>query len=962
MNETRLALTAIMLSKHRCPTSLLLAFALGFALCGLAACGTARTASIPVSQLQDSLRQKNGAPSDSSQSRTAVDSLENFPSSDTLRNAIALRDSTKLDSTKSDSSKKSPAGLEDVVRYTSPDSVIYDLKAKRMYLYGDGSQISYQEFKLVAPAVAVNTDSSTLTAQSHFDSLGKLTSQPVFRDAGGEYVASSMAYNFKTKRGKVSVATTKIDEGYYSGEKIKRMEDGSLNIEDGRYTTCNHNPPHYYFYAKQMKIVPKDRIFARPIVLYIEGVPLFALPFIFFPSQSGRASGIIVPRYGFDTFKGYYLAQGGYYWAIDDYSDFKIDGDWGTRGSYRVGSRFNYAKRYDYTGAIDAEFERLFFNESTDPDFSQTDRWTIGILHSQIFDPTLDANLNLRFNGGNQFSLNSISGYSIVNQDVTSNASINKRFNENTSLSFGYTRTQRLTDQSAGQSFALTFFTGQLFPFKRKGGTGQSFAEKLIISPASTSLNFSTQDAPTASSNTSSFGTGVSLAYQQQFSTEFQANISASVSASGQLQHTSPASDLSGIGLVYPLAISGTAFRYFNFGASVSVNQFIVDRTAEKFYNPVDSTVVTRFTKGSTGFATYGFNFGLSSRIYGIANTEWLENLVGIKAFRHVLEPNISYQYTPDFSTDGYGFFRTYIDSAGTAVKYSKFEGALYSPGASAVQNLAVSLSNRFDVKVRTEDTTRAIDDPQRNERVYQFLNVNLSSGYNFGATAFNLAPLNLSATSNTLAPYLNLSGSVTFDFYSYDSVGTRINRYLLDDGRGLARLTSFDLNFSTSLQGQKQSNPDRLTSPQDSLRVEEEKIRRKALGLPPTDFSTLAGDGAVDFDVPWQLSAGVNIRSTQPNPLVPATVVATANANASFSPTPNWKISANGGYSFTDRQFTFPTIYVSRDLHCWEMSFQWTPVGLYRSYFFSIGLKAPQLRDIKLERRETPVDLFQTR
>lgn len=953
-----------------------------FAAMLLAACGSSRPIAAPVptdtliSSTGSQARNGEGAARGKFLIATKRDSLSQpYTLSRTSSDSLSQRDSLSggegrrgvatLDSTAKKDSLSAPrndGALDTTITYSARDSVVYDLTGKRMYLYGDG-KISYQEFRLVAPDIEVNTEENTLSAKSDYDSTGKPLHQTAFRDAGGEYVAEKMTYNFKTKRGKIALASTKIDDGYYRGAKIKRTEDGALFVEDGIYTTCNHPVPHYYFYARQMKIVPGDRIFARPIVLYIEGVPLFALPFIFFPSQSGRTSGVVVPRYGFDLFKGYYLAQGGYYWAISDYMDLLVDGDWGTRGSWRLGSRFQYNKRYEFNGTLSGYFEKLFFNEDTDLDFRSQENWDIALQHSQEFDPTFSANLNLRFHGGNIFSLNTTNPIDIISQDVSSSASLTKTFAEGQrSLSLSYARSQNLQTNDIGQNATLNLYQGQFFPFRQRRGGGDAFLEKIGLAP-SANLNVATQNRTDFFSTSLGFSTGFSIAVQQIFSPDFQATFTQGFTLSANTLHISPVSDLSGATLNTPFSINGTALRYLIYSASLGLTQNYVDRTVSKFYDESTRSVQTVVNKGFAQFSTYNLTASLQTRLYGIANTTWLEELTGIKSFRHTFVPSVSYTYTPDFSAERFGYFAFYTDSLGQRIKYNRYEGASLLPPAGESQSMSVSIQNIFDAKVRTLDTTKAIDDPLRNEKVIaSFLNVGLSSSYNFAAEQFRLAPLNISASSNTLSPYLSLSASAVYDFYSFDSLGTRINRFLASDKGYPARLTSLNLQLSSSLRGERKSNPDRLTSASDSIRIAVEDSLRRLSGLFINDQGRNAANNVTDFDIPWQLTVNANISVNNQNPVAPSVIDATLFGTLGVSPTPNWRVDLNGGYSFRDRRFTFPTISVSRDLHCWQMSFQWTPVGTFRSYFFTINLKAPQLRDIRVERRDAPRDYFPAR
>lgn len=856
--------------------------------------------------------------------------------------------------------KKEEGDLDTSIVYSARDSVVYDLKGKMIYLHGDG-KIDYQDFNLKAPEISINLETSTLDAQTAYDSLVSKAVTPRFRDKTGEYVAGKMAYNFKTKRGRTSEVFTQIEEGYYHGEKIKRSETGELYVEGGRYTTCNHPDPHYWFYGSKMKIIPGDRIFARPLVLYVEGVPLFALPFMFFPTSSGQSSGIVIPRYGYDNKIGYNISQGGYYWYINDYMDWLNEGDISFNGSWRLRSRFRYAERYNYRGSISAEFQRQFQNEEGDPDYTESKGWNVSFDHVQDFDPSTKLKLNLQFASQNltAYNLNSFNPTDIISQQATSYASFTKTFAEGQrSLDLSYQRTQRLDVKNLSQSFSLSLYQGQFYPFKEKRSVGDGLLEKISIVPSgSVTGSFNNTDLTSTANWTAN--TNLKLQLQQTFSPNFQATFSQSLNTTGQLQHTSPSTDLSGIRISMPLAMQSTVFKYFNFNPSVTVNKFFVDRTVAKTFNPVDSSVTTTTQRGLADFTTYSLQASLQTRLYGTVQTGILDKIVGLKALRHTFVPNFSYTYTPDFSRKSFGYYGSYVDESGNEVKYDRFGASLFKPGSGESQTLGISLSNIFEAKVSQNDTTKAHDDPKRGEAIYQFLTLTLSSGYNFAADSLKLQQLNINAATTTLAPYFTLSGSAVYDFYSYDKTnGQTINKLYIKDKGSPLRLISASINIASRLVGTKQTNPDRLISRADSIAIKEAQLKQEQ-SLTTTTSNRQLGR-SVDYDIPWEIAVNLNLSANRSNPLIATVFNAQMTTAFKVSPTPNWQLSASGTYDFKKHQFNYPTIIINRDLHCWQMSFQWTPVGEYRSYYFQIGIKSPQLQDVRLERRDSPIAIFE--
>lgn len=845
--------------------------------------------------------------------------------------------------------------LDTIIIYTAKDSIIYDLTNKTMSLFGD-AKITYQEFRLNAPKIVIDTRANILDAESNRDSTNKPIDVPKFSDAAGTYEAVKMSYNFKTKRGKIREVTTELDNGYYSGENIKRMEDGVLNVKNGRYYTCNHDPPHYWFQCESMKIIPGDRVIARPVVMYVEGVPVFYLPFAFFLTRSGRQSGMIMPRYGRDNFRGFFLAQGGYYWALSDYYDLRLEGDVGTFGSWATRGRFRYKERYDLDGVVEGQFERLVRGEITDPDYFRNENWYINIQHQQRFDPTTQLSGNLRFAGGNQFSVNSFNPTDALQQQATSTLTLTKTFAEGQrSTTIGYSRNQNLRVTDVSQSMTASFYQARLFPFKGRKSTN-GFLERIAIDLPNTSFsaNYNNTDISFSRTLNGAFNSTVSY----QFSPQSNYLLSQGISLNASQTSRTGTEDLSGASLTMPLSFSGTLLRYFNTNIAFTYNQFFNDRSITRFFNPSDSTVVTQVNRRLTRYYTYQFSAGVQTRLYGTLFTGFLENLVGLKAVRHTLNPIISYNFNPDFTREEFGYFGSYIGANGERVRYNRFEGAAFSSVPTESQSLNLNFNNIFEAKVKSLDTTKAIDDPERTEKKVQFLNASVSTAYNFAAKdGFNWSNVNLSANSTTI-PNLSLNASASFTFYGFnDSTGATIPVLNRKQGGGVLRFLSGNVQLSTSFRGERKQNPDRLIQ-QDSARLlgQGQQLQSQS-GLPQTDFRSLGQN--IDFDVPWDLSFAVNIQANRQNPLLPVQYDAQLSANGGISITPNWQLRGSLTYLFKQRQFVAPQISINRDLHCWTMSFQWTPVGQFRSYFFTLQVKAPQLRDIRIEQNEPSQNLF---
>jgi lipopolysaccharide assembly outer membrane protein LptD (OstA) len=871
---------------------------------------------------------------------------------DSLRLTRTKSDSLKADSLEAARSKKKNE-LKSIIKYTAKDSVIFEPSEKKMRMYGDG-KVNYEEFKLTAPEISIDMAVSTLDAKSDTDSTGKPKNFPVFRDASGEYKSDKLTYNFQSKRGKISQGRTKIDNGFYTGDRIKRQPDDVLNIEDGYYTTCDLPHPHYYFFAKKMKIVPQDRIFAEPIVLYIEDVPVFWLPFAFFPNKTGRSSGIILPAVGSDS-RGFVFEHMGYYLAESEYWDAQATVDLATRGSWKTDGLFRYSERYVLDGSLQGYYEKDLINSQGDPDFSRSESWNLHWTHQQTFTPTLRATADLNFASTNYLSNYSQNPNDRVVQQITSNATIYKDFEDvGRSSSLGYSRTQNLGVTSVAENYSANLTQQSLFPFKTKTSSPGALLSVISIS-GSTGLQVSHSATDTTVSWRYSSTTNTSLSASKTILGGTQTlSLTPSFSLQGPLSNanTFEADKRYGSNLSIPISYSQTLLKFLILSENFTFNKYWNDITVSKYYDTTLKQIQTVPTYGLESFNTYSLSTSLQTRAYGI----WQPNTLGIIAFRHTFNPSISYTYTPDFSKANYGNYRTlnYTDSTGTAqqLKYSKFEGGIYQPPQGEQQSLGLSIANIFEAKVNTLDTTKALDDPKRNEKIIQLLTLNVSTAYNFAADSLRLANLAVSFANNSLGQLLQLSGSANFSFYGYDHTnGNTIRKFLIDDGGGLARLVNFSLTLGTTFSGERQNNPDRskdttLNRPQGSQQTQ---------GVQAIDYTKtqLVGD-QIDYDIPYTVSQNTSISIDKSNPLVAAVILASTTATVNFSLTPNWKIGTSGGYDYTNKKFIYPSINVSRDLHDWEMTFNWTPIGDYRSYRFEIHFKPAQLRDVKLQKNNS--------
>lgn len=833
-----------------------------------------------------------------------------------LHNTLSAQtqDSLSLQSTDSTlinkDSVKASGGIDSVVTYSSSDSIIFTFGDKQMHLFGKGA-VRYKDLSLTSERFDVNWNTNNLEAYGVLDSVkakttdslkGRYSGTPVMNEGGEQYKGWKIAYNFKSQKGRVTLGATEEDKSYYYGEQIKKIDREMMFISNGMFTTCELGHPHFYFFTPEMRMTLKDKIVARPIYLYISDVPIFALPFGVFPSQGGRRSGIIAPAYGDDGRRGRYISHLGYYEAINDYMDFSIAGDWYTSGAYRVYPNFRYAKRYDFTGSLSGEYARDMSGEPKDFDRVNTEYYRANLVHHQTFNPTTRLDVDFTFASNNSFqTTNSYKEY--LQQEIYSNATLSKSWEgTNRSMTVNISRRQDLRLGNIDATLpSISFSQGQIYPFrfgKMKSTSENEWYEMIGFSYGAQGLRKETKTRPNDST--------AFTFYKRE-----------------------------GINHSPSINISLPKLGYFSVTPSFSYS--------EKWYN--QSSMITGFDslrnpivadkKGFEAVRYFSTSVNVSTKLYGILNSP----IPGIAGFRHTVTPSVSYMYQPDFSEKKWGYYTLYTDRFGKTAKFNRFQKELYGGApAGESQSLNLNIGNLFEMKTAAKDTSQK-------EQKYQLLNVSAGVGYNFVADSMRLSDLSLSYRTD-IAQIIGLSGSANYSFYEYNqAANTRVNKYIFERGNGIARLTSISLSASLNLRGEKKQ-AETQQQVQDSIRVAE-KLQNQQTG-----YRGMYEEDVPDFSIPWNLGLNFNFSQNQENPLNKIRN-ASVSGNLGFNLTENWRFAATGNYDLIRKQFAAPSINIFRDLHCWEMSFQWTPIGALAGYRFEIKIKAPQLQDIKVTKTE---------
>jgi hypothetical protein len=819
-----------------------------------------------------------------------------------------------------DAAKPSVSGVDTVVVYSAADSIVYSLTTRTMTLYSKGD-IKYRQMQLKAEAIDINWDTAIMAARGipdtsdtaasaeepntntetsagkYFRSAdgtkAKYRGTPVMVDGSEEYHGFELSYNFRTQKGRIDVGDTESDGGYYHGEAIKKVDRDILFVEDGRYTTCDADDPHYYFFSPKMKVVMQDKVVAEPVYLYIADVPVFVLPFGVFPNKSGRRSGIIAPAYVEDPTRGRGLLHLGYYWAINDYMGWSVQGDGFTNGSWGLASNVAYKLRYNFDGSLSGEYRRYFSGVRGDPGASVSEAYVATIRHSQEIDPTTRANVNFTFASDNSYQLTNNLDQALK-QEIISNATLSKSW-EGTphSMNLNISRRQNLRDGRIDETLpSLSFNRSQTFPFRSsKKGTGssdQAWYEMIAFSYNANAANARSKTPQRVALLDTTRGT-VTLKTVEEFGRSERQDLSQNIYV-----NVSP------------------KLGYFTVTPSFSF-QDARSRTASRtpVANPSDS--LTLVTARDEEWLTRGsFSSGISAgtRLFGIVQP----NALGIGSVRHTLSPSLGLSYSKQ----------------------------VYGRNLGKGQMLgSLNVGNVFEMKTLPSpgDTTEG--------KKIQLLNVGAGLTYNFSADSLNFSEIGLNFRTD-IANVVNLSGGTSFNLYKFEN-GHTVNKFLISEEGRLARMTSFSLSLSTSFSGEKSEKPAPQTGAQLARQAEgdttEEIVQRPA-------YTGVYAEEEPDLSIPWSLNLSWNFSESK----VPNARGRSSNLQAglSFNLTEHWKFTANGSYDVINKEISAPQIEIYRDLHCWEMYFTWVPIGSYRHFRFEIRVKAPQLQDVKITKQRS--------
>lgn len=855
-----------------------------------------------------------------------------------------LPDTSLRDSLYKDTVRKSKSALEEPVSYSAKDSITFDYTNSRAHLFG-GSQVNYQNLQLTADDISLSLDSSLVHASGRPDSTGAIQGKPLFKQGEDEYEPDRISYNFKTRKAFISNVYTQEGEGFMQSREGKRDSSGVMYVQNGKYTTCDAEHPHFYVSLTRAKMHPGKNVIFGPAYLVVEDVPLpLAIPYGFFPFSSSYKSGFIMPTYGDETTRGFYLRDGGYYFAINDKVDLKVLGEFYTKGSWGLSAQTNYKKRYRFGGNFYFSYQNTKEGEKNMPDYSVSKSFKLTWSHRQDAkaNPTQSFSASVNFATSSYERNNLTSMYnpeSYTQSTRTSSVSYSKSFSKvGLTLSGTFNLSQNMRDSSISVTLpTLSISQSRFNPFKRKKAAGKErWYEKIAMSYTGTLAN---------SINTKE----------------------------DKLFHSSLVKDWrNGMRHQVPISASFSVLNYINVTPSFTFTDRMYTHKVMQGWDTERQDVQRDTVYGFYNVYNYNMSISANTKLYGMYRPMPWFGGKKIAAIRHVFTPTVSFSYAPDFSQSRFGFYDSYVktDANGnvSTVRYSPFSGMMYGTvGQGMTGSVTMDVANNIEMKVRTDKDSTGY----RKISLIDELGGSLS--YNMAAKRRPWSDLNLRARIKLTKKY-TYSMNAVFATYAYEKdengrvyVGdhTEWSRGRFGRFQGTAQNISYSISNETfrKLFGKKH----RTTTSDDELDEEldeEEETDPTMQNVDPDRKKGKTGanqesngdvdeDGYLKFSLPWSINIGYGVtirenaqgRFNDKRMRYPYKLSHTLNFSGNIRISEGWNINFSSGYDFNMHKLSMTTASLSRDLHCFQMSCSMV-ISPYTSYNFTFACKAGTLAD----------------
>ena len=829
---------------------------------------------------------------------------------------------------KTDSIKPVNNALLGKILYEATDTTSISPKDNLIRLYNN-AMIKYQDMEITSGIIIVDYDKNEIYAGRIKDSLGEYTQLPVFKQGQDEIRPDSLKFNMDTKKAIIFNSRTEEAGLNILSDKTKKENDSVYYMDRAKFTTsADIENPEYYFLLRKAKVIPGKKIITGPTNMYIADVPTpIGLPFAYFPISNKRSSGIIFPSFGEQNSRGYFVQNGGYYLPINDNLDLTLLGDYYTNGSYGFRVENTYLYRYKFRGNLSFRFENLIQSERGFPDYSKSSIYNLRWSHSQDSksnpNSRFSASVNLGSSKYYQQSINQMNAANFLNNSLSSSISYSKTFpgEPQVNMSLSATHSQNTNTQTINMTLpTLQASVSRVYPFAPKVGT-----KKGIIQNINFQYNLRGENR---------ILTTDSLFFKKEM---FE-------NAKSGFQHS------------IPISTNFKLLKYFSFSTSANLQETWVFKTINREYDVELQEVITNENRGFDSFRTYNFSTSLGTTVYGMYN---FSEKSKIKAIRHVMRPSLSYGISPSFDKYYDSYEVISADGLTTSdIQYSRFEGSIFGlPNKNYASSVALSLNNNVEAKVVDTES-------EENElkKVVILNNLNFSTSYNMAADSLRLSPVRMNGGTQLFKNKMNVNFGATFDPYALDENNNRIDKFQINDGGGLFRLTSANLTFNYAFSSDN--------SDKDSERSQaaiDESVRNggrdddlfgRAMDTSTEEFSQVdkekkekVPDNLYNYKIPWSLRMAYAVNynnSVGQNEISSHSLMFSGDIELS----PKWSAGISSGYDFKNQGITYTQLRFERDLLSWRMNFSWIPFSTNKSWNFFIGIKSGMLSDIKYDKR----------
>jgi len=817
--------------------------------------------------------------------------------------------------------------LEAIITYSAVDSIIPDFENQKMYMYKKGV-INYQSIELKADYIMLDLAKNEVYAEGLPDSTGTIVGTPIFKDGDEEFESKTLRYNFKTQKGFITDVKTTQGDGFVHSNLTKKISKDEFILRNGKYTTCDADHPHFYLQMTKAKVISNKKIITGPAYLVLEDFPIYlaGVPFGFFPNSTTYTSGILIPTYGEEQGRGFFLREGGYYWAANDHFDLALRGDIYSKGSWATKLHTNYKVRYRYSGSLDFSYNLNKYSEEPLPDAKTTRGFSLAWSHSQDSkanpNRTFSASVNLStssFDKENTYMNNATSVQTYLQTQKSSSVSYTKKFeNSPFNLSLNLRHSQNSRDTTISLSLPeLTFNMTKINPFKVKNRIG-------------------------------------AVKWYEKISFSYSGNIKNSISNVKEkeiLKQSLVRDWQNGWRHSIPISLpSFNLFKYINLSPSFNYSERWYTNYINKRYDPNNTYASPREDHIQTDTVysfrrnyDYSYSLSTSTNIYGMYTMRNPNSR--IKAIRHKITPSASFSYTPDFGQKKFGFWGTYVDGSGKVNYYNHFENGVFgSAGMGESGAISFNLNNNLEAKVLEISDSIASKDEKPKFKKVKIIDISANTSYNMIADSFKLSPIGISARTTIKGISVNMGANL--NPYMVDAKGTVYDEYVWNHKSGLnklGRLTNANMSFGMNFDSKKE-------------KPTAEGNKDKAAGEKPVKDDEIE---YVDFNMPWSFRFDYSFyynNSYIPNSSgkVKPTINQSLNFGGRLSLTEKWSMDMTTNFDIQAMKFSFTTVNISRTLHCWSMSFNFVPFGDRKSYSFNLSASSAMLRDLKISKQSS--------